>query len=577
MASPHNYQFLKDPYKLCAILWPHIRFYDRERDLIYSVWHNKLTICVAGNMLGKDYTAAFIALSFFLTRHPCRIVTTSVDGDQLSGVLWGEMRRLIQESKVPLNHYDGGPLIVNDLYIRKMMTYGPNKGEADGLSYLMGKVAKKGEGMLGHHISETGDGIPRTLFMGDEASGLEDETIDKAETWFDRGLLIGNAYPTTNRFWKESEPEQGGGDKDSGRTTKSYFDMSLRDINEGRPPKDVEHYLRKVIRIPCSESPNVKFAEAEIASGKQPSGRMLVPGVMSYWKYKERREMWDEVKQCIQLDAEFYKGAQLLLFPPDWLNESEALESLLPPMNQRIARAIGCDPGEGDAETAWYVIDDDGILDEIALKTPDTSVITDQSIALLKRWNVDPWMIMFDRGGGGKQIADEMRRRGYPVRTVAFGESVTPEPKRGMTSVETQLLQREERYAYFNRRAMMFGDLSDLLNPALGPQRDIGNEPDIVLEDGGVLVATKNRITKGSPRFCIPSKYRELRRQLAPFPKTFDKEGRLKLPPKNKPSENSNEKTLVDIIGCSPDRADALVVAIYCRDYAPPRPKAGSR
>lgn len=546
MASPHNYQFLRDPITLIRAVWPHIKLWSREIELIYSVWHNRRTVCRAGNMLGKDFTAALAVMAFYLTRSPCRIVTTSVDDTQLSGVLWGEIRNLLQTSVIPLDHTKGGPLLINDKHIRKVYTHGALKGQLCGLSYLLGRVAAKGEGMLGHHIAETGDGIPRTMFVGDEASGLDDLSIERGETWADRMLLIGNPYPCENAFRKWSKE----GDKLSDR-----FVPDVRGVTLGEPTKTVQQYDVKCIRIRCDESPNVRLAEAQIARGEQPTNEMLVPGVMSYWKYTDRRKRWDRVKQCIQLDGEFYEGSELLLYPPTWLDASARLEHYLAthhPFPQRKAKALGCDPGEGEAETAWYVIDDYGILEEVAIQTPDTSVIAKQTAALMRKWDLPPVRVMFDRGGGGKQIKDQMVDMGFAgVQTVAFGESLTPPPKRGLTTIPHQIEQREERYAYFNRRAEMYDALSQLLDP---------NKPD----EG-----------KG-PRFCIPAKYEELRRQLAPIPKPYDKEGRLKLPPKNKANPESKEKTLVDIIGRSPDRADALVVALYCRDFAIRRPTAGA-
>lgn len=120
-------------------------------------------------------------------------MTTSVDHTQLEGVLWGELRRFIQTSVVPLNATVGGPLVVNHLHLRKMYGKG-NSRKMCGLSYLLGRVAAKGEGMLGHHIAKTGDGIPRTLFISDEASGVEDISWERADTWADRKLAIGNCY-----------------------------------------------------------------------------------------------------------------------------------------------------------------------------------------------------------------------------------------------------------------------------------------------------------------------------------------------------------------------------------------------
>jgi hypothetical protein len=54
--------------------------------------------------------------------------------------------------------------------------------------------------MLGHHVADTGDGIPRTLFVADEASGVDDVSYDRSDTWARRKLVIGNPYPTQNFF-----------------------------------------------------------------------------------------------------------------------------------------------------------------------------------------------------------------------------------------------------------------------------------------------------------------------------------------------------------------------------------------
>jgi len=483
-------------------------------------------------MLGKDFVSGFIALTFFLTRDECRVVTTSVDETQLAGVLWGEIRRLIQSSKVPLDHTKGGPLIVNHLHLRKMTVDGPNKGAIDGISYCLGRVAKKGEGLLGHHVAERGDGIPRTLFIADEASGVDDISFERAETWARRNLYIGNPYECSNAFFRESEE----GDK---------VDPSTQSL-----PESQRRYYRKVIRITGHDSPNVKYAQVEERVKGKITGKMLIPGVLPYYDYKKRLDTWDEIRISIGIDAQFYKGSQLLLFPPTWIDRAHARHREVQAMTRgrRTARAMGIDPGEGAAETAWCVVDEYGILEMLAIQTPDTSEISKQTLALMRKWNLPPEAVMFDRGGGGKQISDVMRSQGFYVRTVGFGEPVAPQPKRGMTSLEHQVENSEDRYAYLNRRAEMYGRLSLLLDPSI-EHRYQG--------------------------FAIPDTQSELRRQMAPIPKKYDKEGRLYLPPKNKKDPNSKEKTLIDIIGQSPDRADALVIALYCRDFATKRVSAG--
>jgi hypothetical protein len=491
-----------DPLALAELCWPHVTFYKEQREIIYSVRDNHETYVPAGNMLGKDFVAAFIALWFFLSRAPCRVVTTSVDHTQLEGVLWGEIRRFLQTSEYPLATEQGGPLLVNHLHLRKII-----KGQMDGLSYLIGRVAAKGEGMLGHHIAKTGDGVPRTLFIADEASGVDDVSYERADTWADRKLVIGNPYPCNNFFYKGVKA----GDK---RTVDNLT------------------YRSKVIRIKAEASPNVRLALKQLARDEAFTGEMLVPGVLPYAEYLERRANWDKVRQSIGLDAEFYEGAEVLLYPPDWLNRAEARARELAG-SKRNARTLGIDSAAGGDKTAYAVCDEFGLIYLEALRTPDTSVITARTLALMREYNVQAGNVLFDAGGGGKQHADRLRLQGHNVRTVAFGESASPELKHGMTTLEQRKRQTEVRYVYKNRRAEMYGLLRERLDPASG---------------------------KG---FSLPAEYTELRRQLSPLPLLYDEEGRLYLPPKARRDENQTKQTLTDLLGCSPDEADALVLAVF--------------
>src|SRR5260370_41122549 len=77
--------------------------------------------------------------------------------------------------------------------------------------------------------------------------------------------------------------------------------------------------------------------------------------------------------------------------------------------------------------------------------------------------------------------------------------------------------------------------------------------------------------------FGLPAQYSELRRQLAVMPKETDEEGRAMMPPKNrKPGQDETKrKTLVEILGCSPDQADALVLAVHGMLHKPQVMKAG--
>jgi hypothetical protein len=192
-------------------------------------------------------------------------------------------------------------------------------------------------------------------------------------------------------------------------------------------------------------------------------------------------------------------------------------------------------------------VDRFGVIDREDPLTPDTTDVTENAIRFGEKHGVEPKHWWFDRGGGGKQHADRLRKEGYPVRTVGFGESLTPDPVGYRFPVKTRRSDKELQYAYKLRRDQMYGEASQLLDPALNP-------------DG----------------FAIPARFGELIRQLAVIPKRYDGEGRLRIPSKNKRSENSNEITLTELVGKSPDEADSFVLAVYGMQFRDHRPKAGA-
>lgn len=313
-------------------------------------------------------------------------------------------------------------------------------------------------------------------------------------------------------------------------------------------------YYRKVIHIAAEDSPNVQLGLRERALGLEPSGTLVLPGVLPWADYVKRRLRWDPIRQCIGLDGRFYKGAELLLYPPQWLDNSEQVDKTLIGARRR-ALGIGVDTGENVAETSITVVDEYGVLFQWSEVIQDTNRTHSKVLDVMGAYDVPSDRVVFDRGGGGLQITQRMRGMGYPVRTVAFGEAVTPELRRRSPVVKKRIEEKEERYIYMNRRAQMYGELSELLDP------------------NNHVVATTTGVIRG---FGIPAAYRELRRQLAPIPKTYDKEGRLFVLPKNNRDPNSKRPTLTELIGCSPDRADSLALACHAMLHRQVKVRAGA-
>lgn len=314
-----------------------------------------------------------------------------------------------------------------------------------------------------------------------------------------------------------------------------------------------EAYFRKVIRIRAEDSPNVRLALAQMRNGKTPTHEILCPGVLTYAEYAKRRKMWDKIRQTIGLDALFYEGAEVRLYPPDWLARANSRAVYLRTI-PRKAKAMGVDPAEGGDKTSWTIGDELGVIEQISKQTPNTAMVPNETIALMTKYGIEPDNVLFDRGGGGYEHSCELAARGYPVRTIGFGESPSLDPRRGLHQVETRIEMKEEAYAYKNRRAEMFGDVRfKLLDPSINPDS-----------------------------YGIPAECTELMRQLEPLPLWYDEEGRMYLPPKkrktgDKDNNRSRVITLDDLLGCSPDEADSFVLMVHALLHKKKRVRVGTK
>lgn len=491
---------LYDPAKWVGMVWPKVRLYDKQVEIMESVRDNDETVVVAGNQLGKDFIAGLITLHFYCSRRPAKVITSSAGHRQLNSVLWGEIRRFIDTAEMPL------PVEALSLMLRQATEKG-----VDPISYCQGMVTNVVENMQGHHLMRGHKGFPRTLAIFDEASAIASEFYNASDTWAHRKLIIGNPLPCSNFFYEAVE--------------RGDVPRDPKDLSKG--------YFVKVIQIKAQDSPNVRLGLREEELGKKPTFREVLPGVKSYSDYLKHRQLWDPVRQCVGLDAEFYKGGEILLFPPDNLNLSAQLHTDIVKRFRKIqggrkAEAIGVDTSEGGSdETVFCVGDHYGIMEEIVLPLKDTSRIVPMAISLIKRFKIDPANMIFDLGGGGKEHADLMRRRGYKVRTISFAGR--PEPP-----------ENDDDPIFKNKRAEMYYMLARAIEPP--------------------TVAEPEK-----HQYCIPDEFRELRRQLAPIPRKYDDEGNPVLIPKR--SRGEDDECLVNLIGRSPDHADAAVLMHFGVKY----------
>ncbi len=513
-------RFQKDPLALQRAFWPQYQLYQEQREVVVSVRDNKYTWVPAAQKMGKDFIAGFIPVWFFLTRHPCRVVITSAKEGHLD-VVFAEVNKFLTTCRFPLLVRDGGHIHSKYHLVRKIVD-----GRMCGTSYIRGMVAADNTvaAMGGHHVP-TWDDTPHTMFLGDECSSMNSEYEEKARPWAHRLFFIGNTWDCDN-VWRKG-------------------------VDKGDEPykdPDLSGLYSKVIRIPADRSPNVRLAQAEIAAGKKPSRRVLIPGLKTWDEYNTDCDKLDDILKTVCLEARFYVGKELRLFPQEWLTHARRL-AIKYRGRRRKAKAVGVDPAEGGDKTSLCAVDELGVVELLSLKTPDTSVIPGLVINFGERHGVPAHNWVFDRGGGGYQHACTLRASGHPVRTVAFGESPTHHPRPETLQYDTRVEDLEQRGAFVNRRAEMFGRLSEAMDPGVPVYEGEGDDAKLV------------RWTK--PGFAIPGEYLPLFDQLQHFPKGYDGEGKLRLPPKHKKDAKSKEKTLTELIGRSPDEADSLALAYF--------------
>ena len=213
-----------DVLRFVKLCWPDMRLSGQQQQVLMSVVENVETFVHAANKTGKTRIAALIAVWFFFSRTPARVIVSSSSESQLRNVLWSEIMHLVETSRYPL------PFKVRDLRIQKL---GAADGKPSAQDYLLGHVTSAVESFQGHHLPSD---RPRVLAIFDEASGVADEFYEAAQSWAHRLLVIGNPLSTDNFFFaccRQGDQRDAGGWKAG--------------------------LLRRVVHMDGRQGPNVEF------------------------------------------------------------------------------------------------------------------------------------------------------------------------------------------------------------------------------------------------------------------------------------------------------------------------------
>src|SRR5262245_28718066 len=152
----------------------------------------------------------------------------------------------------------------------------------------------------------------------------------------------------------------------------------------------VAHY-RKIIKISAWDSPNVRLALEQQRRGLPITNEEVFPNVVTWSQLQHRLRTWDDQRKCVGLEAEFYEGAEVLLWPEAVLQAAEARWRALPartPMGSKVT--MGVDPAEGGDRSMWVIGSSLGAIRCIGFKTPNTTVIPAMTTALIREFSIKP-------------------------------------------------------------------------------------------------------------------------------------------------------------------------------------------
>ncbi len=258
-------RFRSDPYLfVTGVLGAHL--WDKQRAIFEDVFRYPQVTVRACHASGKSYCAAVAVLTYVHLFFPCAVVTTAPTGRQVFSVIWREIRKVFNRSKVPLG---GNPLqmsytLFDDAYAMGVATDDPDK-------------------LQGIHS-------PNILVVVDEATGLPEEMFDAIEGLLASGrsrlLLLGNPSRVDGYFYR------------------SFNDPALA--------KGFRKHA-----ISAFDTPNVK------------EKREVIPGLITWEWVQRRREVWGESHPLYQIKVlgEFpSREFGNLVIPPHLIEEAKKLD-----------------------------------------------------------------------------------------------------------------------------------------------------------------------------------------------------------------------------------------------------------
>jgi hypothetical protein len=176
-----------DPFMFAATSLGVKYFTPDQRRLIGTIAEQKYTACTSGNVTGKSFALACVALWFGATRLNSRVITTSASWELVENVLWREIRDLY--ANAPGGGIGGRLLNTSLEFGDKWLIFGLS---TDNVTRAQGKHAEGGVMV----IADEATGIPPTIWAGLDSMVVGPE---------DKFVAVGNPTDPTSQFFIEWE------------------------------------------------------------------------------------------------------------------------------------------------------------------------------------------------------------------------------------------------------------------------------------------------------------------------------------------------------------------------------------
>lgn len=324
-------------------------YWYRQAEICESVRDYPVTLVPAGNMVGKSFVAAGLIL-WFLAHHPGGMVLcTAPTQVQLQEVLWKEVERAYQGSRIPL----GGRLLRS-----------PHKVDLGGGWQALAYSTTKTERLSGHHAGDF-------LAVLDESSGIEPEIIEAVDSCNpSRLLMLGNPLRPDGPFYERCQNAEAAPDN-----------------------PDV-----RLIRIPSLESPDI---------GIERSTRGMADAT---WLRKARNDYGESsIWWLSHVLAMFPDSAADSLIVRTWLDLAAlTVHRKAGPRRMSVDVAEG-----NDGDPAGYLVrDDTGIHACRWSPNWDMDTLADKVQAAAVKLGVEAPRITYDASGVGADFGNRLASKG---------------------------------------------------------------------------------------------------------------------------------------------------------------------